>query len=43
MFHDELTELAEILQGVRNFNVAVREYPASDSKEEGIVFLHLIV
>ncbi|MCH7926112.1 MAG: DNA mismatch repair protein MutS, partial [Planctomycetes bacterium] len=41
--YHELTELAEILQGVRNFNVAVREYPASDSKEEGIVFLHRIV
>jgi len=41
--YHELTELAELLTGVRNFNVAVREYQASDRSDEGIVFLHRIV
>jgi len=41
--YHELTELAELLDGVRNFNVAVREYPASGEKDGGIAFLHRIV
>ena len=41
--YHELTELAELLQGVRNYNVAVRELPAAENQEEGIVFLHRIV
>ncbi len=36
--YHELTELAELLRGVRNYNVAVREHGA-----EGVVFLHKIV
>jgi len=35
--YHELTELAEILEGVANFNVAVREW------QEQVVFLHKIV
>lgn len=47
--YHELTELAELLCGVKNYNVAVREYAPttilSDSTghEEGIAFLHRIV
>ncbi|UCG15364.1 MAG: DNA mismatch repair protein MutS [Phycisphaerales bacterium] len=41
--YHELTELAELLSGVRNYNVAVREWPGDDKREEGIIFLHKIV
>ncbi len=37
--YHELTELAEILPGVRNYNVAVAEDPAADK----VIFLHRIV
>ncbi len=36
--YHELTELADLFRGVRNYNVAVRE-----QGDEGIVFLHAIV
>ncbi len=39
--YHELTELADLLKGVQNHNVAVRESPGADG--EGIVFLHKIV
>lgn len=41
--YHEMTELSELLSGVRNLNVAVREYPGAQDREEGIVFLHKIV
>ncbi|MHC5110836.1 MAG: DNA mismatch repair protein MutS [Planctomycetota bacterium] len=41
--YHEMTELSELLEGVRNFNVAVKEYPAAPDREEGVVFLHRIV
>ena len=41
--YHELTELAELLQGVRNFNVAVRESAAAGQADGGIVFLHKII
>ena len=41
--YHELTELEELLSGVRNYNVAVREWPGDDKREEGIIFLHKIV
>jgi DNA mismatch repair protein MutS len=41
--YHELTELAELFCGVRNYNVAVREVPDSAGDGEGIVFLHKIV
>lgn len=41
--YHELTELAELLRNVRNFNVAVREYPAVEGRDAGIIFLHKIV
>jgi DNA mismatch repair protein MutS len=48
--YHELTELAELLRGVRNYNVAVREVahdPAAKAptgpEDEGIIFLHQIV
>ena len=41
--YHELTELSELLTGVANYNVAVREYAPSDGHDEGIVFLHRIV
>ena len=41
--YHELTELETLLQGVVNFNVAVRECPSPDRPEESIVFLHRIV
>ncbi|MHC4066180.1 MAG: DNA mismatch repair protein MutS [Planctomycetota bacterium] len=40
--YHELTELSELLDGVRNYNVAVRE-TADGSGGESIVFLHRIV
>jgi DNA mismatch repair protein MutS len=39
--YHELTELADLLAGVQNCNVAVREAPGGDG--EGIVFLHKII
>ena len=39
----ELTELANLLQGVCNYNVAVREWPEAKSEHERIIFLHKIV
>jgi len=41
--YHELTELAELLSGVRNYNVAVREVPDQSRRDEAIVFLHRIV
>ncbi|MFQ5414988.1 MAG: DNA mismatch repair protein MutS [Phycisphaerae bacterium] len=41
--YHELTELAELLDGVRNYNVAVREYAGAGDAEGGIAFLHAIV
>lgn len=41
--YHELTELTELLAGVRNLNVAVREVPGATAGEAGIVFLHRIV
>jgi DNA mismatch repair protein MutS len=41
--YHEMTELASLLAGVRNYNVAVREYGPADQKDGGIVFLHRIV
>jgi len=41
--YHELAELAHLLAGVRNYNVAVREYPPTGSRDGGIVFLHRIV
>ncbi|MGB0715682.1 MAG: DNA mismatch repair protein MutS [Phycisphaerae bacterium] len=41
--YHEMTELSELLEGVRNLNVAVREYPAAKDREEGVVFLHKII
>ncbi len=41
--YHELTELAELLRGVCNYNVAVREYGGAGTEGEGIVFLHRIV
>jgi len=41
--YHELIELAELLRGVRNYNVAVKEYQPSDEREGGIAFLHRIV
>ncbi|MFQ5491293.1 MAG: DNA mismatch repair protein MutS, partial [Phycisphaerae bacterium] len=40
--YHELTELAQLLEGVKNFNVAVREVADADG-QESIVFLHRIV
>ncbi|HEY3244413.1 MAG TPA: DNA mismatch repair protein MutS [Phycisphaerae bacterium] len=39
--YHELTELAELLAGVQNCNVAVREAPGGDGA--GIIFLHKII
>lgn len=39
--YHEMTELAELLRGVTNYNVAVKEY-APGTSDEGIVFLHRI-
>ncbi len=41
--YHEMTELSELLKNVRNYNVAVREYPADGQRDGGIVFLHKIV
>ena len=41
--YHELIELASLLRNVKNFNVAVKEYPAAKEREEAIVFLHKIV
>ncbi|MCH8968184.1 MAG: DNA mismatch repair protein MutS [Planctomycetes bacterium] len=41
--YHELTELASLLPGVKNYNVAVREWPAEHGESEKIVFLHRIV
>ncbi len=41
--YHELTELADLLAGVKNCNVAVREWPGDDRREDGIIFLHKIV
>jgi DNA mismatch repair protein MutS len=41
--YHEMTELASLLTGVRNYNVAVREHASSGDKDGGIVFLHRIV
>ncbi|MEE8170848.1 MAG: DNA mismatch repair protein MutS, partial [Phycisphaerae bacterium] len=40
--YHELTELAELLPGVQNLNVAVREHVGRDGREE-VVFLHKIL
>jgi DNA mismatch repair protein MutS len=41
--YHELTELADLLDGVKNYNVAVRESPDAPADGESIVFLHRIV
>jgi DNA mismatch repair protein MutS len=41
--YHEMTELEELLQGVRNYNVAVRECHGVDGKDDALVFLHKIV
>ncbi|MEK6799966.1 MAG: DNA mismatch repair protein MutS [Planctomycetota bacterium] len=41
--YHELIELGSLLFNVRNFNVAVREYPAAKDRDEAVVFLHKIV
>ncbi len=41
--YHEMTELAGLLRGVRNYNVAVREHVAPGEEGEGIIFLHKIV
>ncbi|MEK6675301.1 MAG: DNA mismatch repair protein MutS, partial [Planctomycetota bacterium] len=41
--YHEMIELPELIQGVRNYNVAVREVPTPDGKETHIIFLHRIV
>ncbi len=41
--YHEMTELSQIIRGVRNYNVAVREYTNADPGSESIVFLHKIV
>ena len=41
--YHELTELSELLRNVRNYNVAVREYPAAKGRDAGIIFLHKII
>jgi len=41
--YHELTELASLLRGVRNYNVVVRESSSDRSGESGIAFLHRIV
>ncbi|MCP4593294.1 MAG: DNA mismatch repair protein MutS [bacterium] len=41
--YHEMTELEELLEGVRNYNVAVREWKGADGKEDTLVFLHKIV
>ena len=41
--YHEMIELEELLEGVRNYNVAVREWRGADGKEDSLVFLHKIV
>ncbi len=41
--YHELTELAGLLTGVKNYNVAVREYTPAPRQSEAVVFLHRIV
>ncbi|HNO77241.1 MAG TPA: DNA mismatch repair protein MutS [Phycisphaerae bacterium] len=41
--YHEMTELADLLKGVHNHSVAVREYEDADGKDNRIVFLHKIV
>ena len=41
--YHELTELADLHEGISNCNVAVREWEKSDTGESSIVFLHRIV
>ncbi len=41
--YHEMTELSQLLTGVRNYNVAVREHPAESGQDDGIIFLHRIV
>jgi DNA mismatch repair protein MutS len=41
--YHEMAELADLLRNVRNYNVAVREYPPTGERDGGIVFLHKIV
>jgi DNA mismatch repair protein MutS len=41
--YHELTELANLLEGVVNWNVAVREYKSANGRDAEIVFLHQIV
>jgi DNA mismatch repair protein MutS len=41
--YHELTELAELLEGVANANVAVKEWAGDGKHEPEIVFLHKIV
>jgi len=41
--YHELIELANMLRGVRNYNVAVRELPPTAAGDEGLAFLHKIV
>lgn len=41
--YHELTELSDLLKNVRNYNVAVREYPPAGERDGGIIFLHRIV
>ncbi len=41
--YHELIELSALLKNVKNYNVAVKEYPASGASDEGVVFLHKII
>ncbi len=41
--YHELIELSGLLKNVKNYNVAVKEYPASPGSDEGVVFLHKII
>lgn len=41
--YHEMTELAELLRGVHNYNVAVREYGDAGDQGQGIVFLYKIL
>jgi DNA mismatch repair protein MutS len=41
--YHELVELAGLLRGVRNYNVAVRELPGRGGGDDGLAFLHKIV
>jgi len=41
--YHEMTELEDLLTGVKNYNVAVREVREGGGREPGVVFLHRIV